>query len=97
MLLLRAHTAGLVVAQVLNNHPPSYKRNNRCYHFWMDFLKCMQEEGADDAPKCKPLVDDYRECLHHRKFWERRLTVERERRRQEREGGGGGAVGHKAH
>ena len=49
----------------------------------MDFLKCMQEEGADEPPRCKPFVDDYRECLHHRKFWERRLAMDKERRRQE--------------
>jgi hypothetical protein len=31
-------------------------------------LQCIQEEGSDDPPKCKPFADDYLECLHHRKY-----------------------------
>lgn len=63
----------------------------------MDVLKCMQEEGADEPAKCKPFLDDYKECLHHRKYWERRMRVEQERRRQREAGGEEGAAVVKGH
>lgn len=55
---------------------------SRCYQFLMDFQECMHENKAN-PPKCKDLCDDYLECLHHRKYYERKLLIERERKRQE--------------
>ncbi|KAF8069460.1 HISN3 [Scenedesmus sp. PABB004] len=66
---------------------------SRCYNFWMDFQECMHE-SATEPLKCKALADDYLECLHHRKYYERQLTIERERRRQEAEAAAGGKAHH---
>ncbi|GBF91270.1 hypothetical protein Rsub_03590 [Raphidocelis subcapitata] len=67
---------------------------SRCYNFWMDFVKCIQDEGSDDPPKCKPFADDYLECLHHRKYYERKMAIENEKRRQEAAAKEGGKHGH---
>ncbi|KAF6255190.1 fiber protein Fb14 [Scenedesmus sp. NREL 46B-D3] len=55
---------------------------SRCYNFWMDFQECMHENNEEPL-KCKAMADDYLECLHHRKYYERQLIIEQERRRQE--------------
>lgn len=62
---------------------------SRCYNFFMDFLKCIEDNG-DNPPACKAWADDYLECLHHRRYTERKLEVEQERRRQEAAAAGGG-------
>ncbi|KZT25691.1 hypothetical protein NEOLEDRAFT_1178156 [Neolentinus lepideus HHB14362 ss-1] len=35
----------------------------RCFAFWQEFSKCYA--GTDNPKQCKPMADDYLECLHH--------------------------------
>jgi len=58
---------------------------SRCYNFLMDFLKCVQDDGNDQPALCKAFAEDYMECLHHRKYFERQMMVDAEKRRQEAE------------
>lgn len=37
----------------------------RCYPLWMDFSECMTK--CETPEDCRPLREDYLECLHHRK------------------------------
>ncbi|KAJ5740382.1 hypothetical protein N7493_000254 [Penicillium malachiteum] len=42
----------------------------RCYAFWQEVLGCYvvnSPEGETGKKKCTPALDDYYECLHHRK------------------------------
>ncbi|KAJ5487766.1 hypothetical protein N7530_002066 [Penicillium desertorum] len=42
----------------------------RCYPFWQEVLGCYvvnSGDGASGKKKCVPALDDYYECLHHRK------------------------------
>jgi len=42
----------------------------RCYPFWQEVLGCYvvnSGEGEAGKKKCTPALDDYYECLHHRK------------------------------
>eukprot|EP00197_Chlamydomonas_leiostraca_P012133 CAMPEP_0202864316 /NCGR_PEP_ID=MMETSP1391-20130828/4605_1 /ASSEMBLY_ACC=CAM_ASM_000867 /TAXON_ID=1034604 /ORGANISM="Chlamydomonas leiostraca, Strain SAG 11-49" /LENGTH=78 /DNA_ID=CAMNT_0049544051 /DNA_START=137 /DNA_END=373 /DNA_ORIENTATION=+ len=59
----------------------------RCYDWFMDFLKCMDESKAPTLglrrKECAEWLEDYNECLHHEKATMRSHLVERERRRQE--------------
>lgn len=62
----------------------------RCYDWFMDFLKCMDESKAPTQglrrKECIEYLEDYNECLHHEKEGMRAHMVERERRRQEAAG-----------
>ncbi|KAL3471553.1 NADH-ubiquinone oxidoreductase kd subunit [Aspergillus californicus] len=43
---------------------------SRCYNFWQEVLGCYvvnSGEGESGQMKCKPALEDYYECLHHRK------------------------------
>jgi hypothetical protein len=43
---------------------------NRCYPFWQEVLGCYvvnSGEGEAGKKKCVPALEDYYECLHHRK------------------------------
>lgn len=53
----------------------------RCYDQWMDVLQCLSE-GEDKPQKCKAFVEDYIECLHHRKEYARQLAIKQEMDRQ---------------
>ncbi|OAA64536.1 NADH:ubiquinone oxidoreductase subunit [Niveomyces insectorum RCEF 264] len=43
----------------------------RCFPFWQEMLACyvVNSSGEDSAgrKKCGPLLQDYYECLHHKK------------------------------
>ncbi|KAJ5852165.1 uncharacterized protein N7529_011550 [Penicillium soppii] len=42
----------------------------RCYAFWQEVLGCYvvnSGEGENGKKKCVPALEDYHECLHHRK------------------------------
>lgn len=60
----------------------------------MDFLKCRAEEEDEKRIKlvdaslkpCKPVLEDYLECLHHTKERELDLLVRREAKRQQEAG-----------
>ncbi|KAI9367524.1 hypothetical protein BJX61DRAFT_527907 [Aspergillus egyptiacus] len=43
---------------------------SRCFNFWQEVLGCYvvnAGEGESGAKRCKPALEDYYECLHHRK------------------------------
>lgn len=43
----------------------------RCFPFWQEVLACYvvnsSAEDASGAKKCNPALEDYYECLHHKK------------------------------
>ncbi|KAJ6144791.1 hypothetical protein N7470_008686 [Penicillium chermesinum] len=42
----------------------------RCYPFWQEVLGCYvvnSSEGEAGKKKCIPALEDYNECLHHKK------------------------------
>jgi hypothetical protein len=44
---------------------------SRCFPFWQEVLACyvVNTNTEDDSgkKKCKPVLEDYYECLHHKK------------------------------
>lgn len=43
---------------------------SRCYAFWQEVLGCYvvnAGDGETGKKKCLPALDDYYECLHHKK------------------------------
>ena len=43
---------------------------SRCYAFWQETLGCYMINAGDGEAgkkKCMPALDDYYECLHHKK------------------------------
>jgi hypothetical protein len=58
--------------------------------------QCIEDNG-DNPPACKAWADDYLECLHHRRYHERKLEVAQEKRRQEQAAASGGGHGHGGH
>lgn len=50
------------------NPPPG---PSRCFPFWQELLACYvmntESEDTSGAQKCLPALEDYYECLHHRK------------------------------
>jgi hypothetical protein len=44
---------------------------SRCFPFWQELLSCYVVNSTDDdgagKKKCVPAMEDYYECLHHRK------------------------------
>ncbi|XP_026456761.1 NADH dehydrogenase [ubiquinone] iron-sulfur protein 5-B-like [Papaver somniferum] len=71
----------------------------RCYDFWTDFSECMS--SCRQPEDCVLLREDYLECLHHAKEFQRRNRVYKEEQRQIRaavrkakEGEEGGANKH---
>lgn len=43
---------------------------SRCFPFWQEVLGCYvvnSGEGETGKKKCLPALEDYHECLHHRK------------------------------
>ena len=44
---------------------------SRCFPFWQEYLACYVVNQTEDSdPKnaiCAPALEDYYECLHHRK------------------------------
>ncbi|KAJ3669281.1 hypothetical protein LUZ60_011231 [Juncus effusus] len=52
----------------------------RCYDFWVDFSECMSR--CRQPTDCHLLREDYLECLHHSKEFQRRNRVYKEEQRQ---------------
>lgn len=48
-----------------------YQGPSRCFPFWQELLACyVVNTDTDDVSgqkKCLPALEDYYECLHHRK------------------------------
>lgn len=44
---------------------------SRCFPFWQEVLACYvvnsNEEDSSGKKKCAPMLEDYYECLHHKK------------------------------
>lgn len=49
----------------------SHTGPSRCFPFWQELLSCYVINSSDDdvegKKKCAPAMEDYYECLHHRK------------------------------
>ncbi|KAL2829849.1 hypothetical protein BJY01DRAFT_227699 [Aspergillus pseudoustus] len=59
---------------------------SRCYNFWQELLGCYvvnSAEGAEGKKKCAPAVEDYYECLHHRKEALRTMKIQAAYRKAE--------------
>ncbi|XP_078436162.1 NADH dehydrogenase [ubiquinone] iron-sulfur protein 5-B-like isoform X2 [Wolffia australiana] len=52
----------------------------RCYDFWNDFSECMSR--CREPKDCALLREDYLECLHHSKEFQRRNRIYKEEQRQ---------------
>ncbi|GJN15475.1 hypothetical protein PR202_gb02395 [Eleusine coracana subsp. coracana] len=52
----------------------------RCYDFWVDFSECMSR--CRQPSDCALLREDYMECLHHSKEFQRRNRIYKEEQRQ---------------
>ncbi|CAO2200386.1 unnamed protein product, partial [Urochloa humidicola] len=52
----------------------------RCYDFWLDFSECMSR--CRQPSDCGLLREDYLECLHHSKEFQRRNRIYKEEQRQ---------------
>ncbi|KAG2241989.1 hypothetical protein Bca4012_103266 [Brassica carinata] len=52
----------------------------RCYDFWMDFSECMSH--CREPKDCSLLREDYLECLHHSKEFQRRNRIYKEEQRK---------------
>ncbi|CAF2060107.1 hypothetical protein HID58_071702 [Brassica napus] len=51
-----------------------------CYDFWMDFSECMSH--CREPKDCSLLREDYLECLHHSKEFQRRNRIYKEEQRK---------------
>jgi len=60
---------------------------SRCFPFWQEVLACyvVNTNAEDDSgkKKCLPVLEDYYECLHHKKEAAKILTLQNEFRRRE--------------
>ncbi|KAM7204388.1 hypothetical protein V8F33_001690 [Rhypophila sp. PSN 637] len=63
----------------------------RCFPFWQELLACYvvnsSTEDAAGRKKCAPALEDYYECLHHRKEAARVRVLQAAFRKAEAEGG----------
>ncbi|EAA31476.1 hypothetical protein GE21DRAFT_7791 [Neurospora crassa] len=64
---------------------------SRCFPFWQEVLACYvvnsNEEDASGRKKCSPMLEDYYECLHHKKEAARVQALQAAYRKAEAEGG----------
>lgn len=66
-----------------SNRPPRNIANSslsgpsRCFPFWQELLACyvVNTSSEDDSgkKKCVPVLEDYYECMHHKKEVSREL------------------------
>ncbi|KAM3070380.1 hypothetical protein ACMFMG_010207 [Clarireedia jacksonii] len=53
---------------------------SRCFPFWQEVLACyvVNTSSEDDSGKrkCAPALEDYYECLHHKKEAARTLAIQ---------------------
>lgn len=60
---------------------------SRCFPFWQELLACyVVNTNTDDvsgAKKCLPALEDYYECLHHKKEFARTKALQYAYRRAE--------------
>ncbi|KAH7152994.1 hypothetical protein EDB81DRAFT_790217 [Dactylonectria macrodidyma] len=52
----------------------------RCFPFWQEVMACyvVNTSAEDDSgkKKCSPVLEDYYECLHHKKEHARALAIQ---------------------
>lgn len=60
---------------------------SRCFPFWQEVLACYvvntTEENDSGKKKCAPVLEDYYECLHHRKEMSRVSKLQKAYRESE--------------
>ncbi|KAH7135677.1 NADH:ubiquinone oxidoreductase 11.5kD subunit [Dendryphion nanum] len=60
---------------------------SRCFPFWQEVLACYvtntNPEDDRGKVKCQPILEDYYECLHHKKESARTLALQAAYRRQQ--------------
>ncbi|RMJ21787.1 hypothetical protein PHISP_07349 [Aspergillus sp. HF37] len=59
---------------------------SRCYPFWQEVLGCYvvnAGEGETGKKKCMPALEDYYECLHHKKEAARTMKMQAAYRKAE--------------
>ncbi|KAF2686003.1 hypothetical protein K458DRAFT_416364 [Lentithecium fluviatile CBS 122367] len=60
---------------------------SRCFPFWQEVLACYvtNTNSEDDSGKvkCQPVLEDYYECLHHKKEAARTLALQAAYRKAE--------------
>ncbi|KAK4453095.1 hypothetical protein QBC34DRAFT_396266 [Podospora aff. communis PSN243] len=60
---------------------------SRCFPFWQELLACyvVNTSSEDDSgkKKCAPALEDYYECLHHKKEAHRVMTLQAAYRKAE--------------
>ncbi|MCJ1313228.1 hypothetical protein MMC25_006905 [Agyrium rufum] len=59
---------------------------SRCFPFWQELLACYVVNTTSDdvsgAKKCVPAMEDFFECLHHKKEAERVANMQKAYRQQ---------------
>ncbi|KAB2568858.1 Protein of unknown function DUF3176 [Lasiodiplodia theobromae] len=64
---------------------------SRCFPFWQEVLACYVTNSNVDSPnakgKCLAPLDDYYECLHHKKEHAKTFAMQAALRKAEAEGG----------
>ncbi|MCJ1347090.1 hypothetical protein MMC31_005311 [Peltigera leucophlebia] len=62
---------------------------SRCFPFWQELLACYvvntNTEDSSGGKKCLPVMEDYYECLHHRKELARTKSLQIAYRKKELE------------
>jgi len=60
---------------------------SRCFPFWQEVLACYvsNTSPSDDSgkAKCAPALEDYYECLHHKKEAARTMAIQTAYRKQQ--------------
>ncbi|KIV89375.1 hypothetical protein PV10_08949 [Exophiala mesophila] len=53
---------------------------SRCYSFWQEYMACyvinQNDPDARQRAVCAPRLEDYYECLHHKKEYARTLAIQ---------------------
>ncbi|KAK7181233.1 NADH:ubiquinone oxidoreductase 11.5kD subunit [Paraphaeosphaeria sporulosa] len=65
----------------------AYPRPSRCFPFWQEVLACYVTNTSPESDagkiKCQPVLEDYYECLHHKKEAARTLALQAAYRKAE--------------
>ncbi|KAL8001430.1 putative NADH:ubiquinone oxidoreductase, iron-sulfur subunit 5 [Plasmopara halstedii] len=67
-------------------------REGRCYQLWKDVEQCSKD--TEYSGQCGKQVEDYMECLHHRKELTRMNVVITQKEKEEAAARSGGIHGH---
>ncbi|CAM1510283.1 Fc.00g006180.m01.CDS01 [Cosmosporella sp. VM-42] len=75
-----ATTATKALARAKANKRTSVLGVGRCFPFWQEVMACyvVNTSAEDDSgkKKCAPVLEDYYECLHHKKEHARALAIQ---------------------